>query len=78
MAEMGVPPLWIRENALGDALKSQVIRIPIAGTLEHPQIDREKLAEMRAQFVRDAAGSLLKGGLQQQIDKLLSPFAPKQ
>ena len=77
MAEMNVPVAWIRDNALRENLKNQVIQIPIAGTLARPEIDQNKLAELRGKFVRDAAGGALRNELQRQMDRLLSPLVPK-
>ncbi|HEY1601678.1 MAG TPA: hypothetical protein VGG64_18905 [Pirellulales bacterium] len=78
MAEMNVPTAWIRDSALRENLKNQTIQVPIAGTLARPEIDRQKLAEIQAKFVRDAAGGALRNGLQRQLDRLLSPLEPKQ
>ncbi len=43
MAEMNVPPKWLRDNALGNAIKDKSIKIPIAGTLDRPQLDKNAL-----------------------------------
>ncbi len=76
MTEMNMPTAWMREGALSNALKNQVIRIPIAGTLDKPQIDQKVVADLRKQFLKDiggAATNVLKGELQKQLDRLLAP-----
>jgi hypothetical protein len=77
MAEMAVPPKWLRDNALGNVIKDKSLRIPIAGTLDHPQLDHKALNDALAQFMRDAAGGAVRDGLQKQLDRLLAPIAPK-
>ncbi|HEY4309833.1 MAG TPA: hypothetical protein VGN12_10315 [Pirellulales bacterium] len=77
MAEMAVPPKWLRDNALGAAIKDKSIRLPIAGTLDHPELDHKALNDALAQFMRDAAGGAVRDGLQKQLDRLLAPIAPK-
>ncbi|MBI2824639.1 MAG: hypothetical protein HYX69_08140 [Planctomycetia bacterium] len=78
MAEMPVPQKWLKENLVGAALKDQVIRLPIAGTLEKPEVDRRVLADLQRQFIREAGGNLLRNELGRQLDRLLEPLAPKQ
>ncbi|MBX3412353.1 MAG: DUF748 domain-containing protein [Pirellulales bacterium] len=73
MAEMPVPPKWIGNNPLGDAIKGQTIRLPIGGTLDQPKINQQALAQANAQFIGNAAGSVLKGELNKQLDRLLGP-----
>ncbi len=77
MAEMNVPPKWLRDNALGNAIKDKSLKIPIAGTLDRPKLDRQVLNDALAQFMRDAAGGALRDGLQRGLDKLLAPINPK-
>lgn len=87
VAEMPVPPKWIGNNVVGSALRNQIIRLPIAGTLTRPAIDRPALAQLSRQFMRNAAQNVLqdqlnkhqdqiRGGLDklnQGLDRLLGP-----
>jgi hypothetical protein len=79
VAELPVPPKWIGNNRLGDALRNQTIRLPIGGTLNKPMLDQAVLAQTSAQFVRNAAGTAVEGEVQRQIDKQLKRlFGPNQ
>lgn len=69
VAEMSVPPKWIGNNRLGDALKNQTIRLPLGGTLSKPKIDQAAMQQASAQFVRNAAGTAIEGEVQRQIDR---------
>ena len=60
-------------NPLGVALKNQTIRLPIEGTLQRPQIDRQALAKASAEFVRGSAANLLRDTLNKQLDRLFNP-----
>jgi translocation and assembly module TamB len=71
MAEMPVPPKWIGNNPLGNALKDQTIQLPIAGTLSQPKIDRQVLDKLAAQFIRKTGEGLLRNELNRQLDRLL-------
>ncbi|MHB1033106.1 MAG: AsmA family protein [Pirellulales bacterium] len=73
MAEMPVPPKWIGQNPLGTALKNRTIRLPIGGTLQRPQIDRQAFREISREFLRGAAGDLLRDELNKQLENLLKP-----
>lgn len=73
MAEMPVPPKWIGNNPLGDALRNQTIRLPIGGTLDNPQIDRQVLSQLSAEFIQRAAGDALRNQLNRGLDRLLRP-----
>lgn len=70
LAEMPVPPKWIGNNPLGDALRNQTIRLPIAGTLDKPQIDRHTLNQLSADFIRRAAGDAVRDQLNRGLDRL--------
>lgn len=71
MAEMPIPPKWLGNNPVSDALRNEVIRVPIAGTLDRPQLDRRLLDQMARDFLQRAAGGLLRGELNRQLDRLL-------
>ncbi len=62
---------------LGNAIKDKSIKIPIAGTLDRPQLDKNALNDALAKILQDATGGVLRDGLQKQLDRLLSPLVPK-
>ena len=79
MAEMPVPAKWIGNNRLGDAIKSQTVRLPIGGTLDRPKLDEAAMQQASAQFIRNAAGTAVEGELQKQIDRQFQRlFGPGQ
>ncbi len=69
MAEMPVPPKWIGNNRLGAALRNQVIRIPMTGTLSSPKLDRRVMEQLSREFLQKAAANVLEDELKNQIDK---------
>jgi hypothetical protein len=71
VASMPVPKKWIGQNVLGTALANQTIELPIAGTLDQPQLDRRGLEEFGRKVLGTATRNLLQDRLQQQIDRLL-------
>ena len=74
IAEMPIPPKWLRNRTtLTDALRNQIIRLPISGTLEKPRIDRRTLDRYTQQFVKDAAGNIIEQELNKQLDRLFQP-----
>ncbi len=74
MAEMPVPPKWAALNPrVAAAMKDQVVRLPINGTLQHPQIDRRAMEQYTRQFVRKAAENLIQDELNRQFDRLFGP-----
>jgi len=73
MAEMPVPPKWIGANALGAALKDQVIRLPIAGTLNRPQLDRRELDKTFREVLQRTTRSVLGTEINKQLERLLGP-----
>ena len=73
LAEMPIPPKWLVNQMLDSALRNQVIRLPIGGTLSKPQIDRRELERLSSQFVRTAAQNLLQDEVSRQLDRLLGP-----
>jgi translocation and assembly module TamB len=70
MTEMPVPPKWLDNNPLAPGLKGQTIRIPIAGTLQKPQLDRAVMDQLSRQFIRNAARNMLEDGLNKGLDQL--------
>lgn len=73
MAELPVPPKWIGNNRLGDALKNQTIQLPIGGTLRKPKLDQQALQQTSARFIRDAAAGAVQKELFRQLDRVLGP-----
>lgn len=73
VAEMPVPPKWVGNRRLGQALAKQTIRLPIGGTLEHPRLDEKVLRAVSAQFLRDTAGEVLQQEINKQVERLLKP-----
>jgi translocation and assembly module TamB len=70
MTEMPVPPKWLENNPLASSLKNQTIRIPIAGTLQKPQLDRAAMEQLSQQFIKNAAKNMLEEGLNKGLDQL--------
>jgi translocation and assembly module TamB len=80
-AELPIPPKWLREGPVGDALKGVVIRLPIGGTLHKPKIDQKAIDQAFA----DVAKKLLDGGLKNELgrqldrlDRLIPGLQPRQ
>ncbi|MEN6407907.1 MAG: hypothetical protein ABFC77_15745 [Thermoguttaceae bacterium] len=74
MAELPVPPKWLEKNpALSQAMRNQTLRIPIHGTLSKPQLDQKTMTDLNRKFLQKAAGSLIEGELNKQLDRLLQP-----
>ncbi len=76
MAEMPVPPKWIGNNRLGEALRNQTIRVPIGGTLSQPKLDRQALDQVTAQLLQNTGGTMLFNEIGRQLDRIIQP--PKQ
>jgi hypothetical protein len=76
MAEMPVPEKWIGNNPLGDSLRSQIIRLPIGGTLQQPRLDQQALQRAGAKILRNTGVNTLRHELNRQLDRLLGP--PRQ
>ena len=73
MTEMPVPPKWLENNPAADALRNQTIRIPIAGTLSKPELDKNAMEALTKQFLHKAAANLIEGEVGKQLDRLLGP-----
>ena len=70
VAEMPIPPKWLIGNKyVSQALKSQVLKVPIRGTLNRPQIDHAKLDEYNRKLIQKATKNLLEG----ELNRLLGP-----
>ncbi|MCS7305884.1 MAG: hypothetical protein NZ602_12365 [Thermoguttaceae bacterium] len=74
VAEMPILPKWTAMNPrLATAMKDQVIRLPIRGTLRRPQLDQATLRRYAAQFLQKSAENLLQEELQRQLERLKLP-----
>jgi translocation and assembly module TamB len=74
MAELPVPPKWLEKNNLiSQALRDQVIRVPIAGTLSKPQLDKKAMQDLTRQFMQRATQNLLEGETGKVLDRLFGP-----
>jgi translocation and assembly module TamB len=74
LAEMPVPPKWTQNNpVLSQAVRNEIIQLPIAGTLTKPELDPRKMQELNQRFLRKAAGNILEGEVNKQLDRLLGP-----
>jgi hypothetical protein len=78
MAEMPIPPKWRgRHQMLDLALKDQIIRVPIAGTLSKPKIDGKTLDQLSQRFLENAARNVLERGINEGITRGLEQlFGP--
>jgi hypothetical protein len=78
MAEMPVPPKWRGSHQMLDlALRDQIIRVPIAGTLSEPKIDSKTLEQLSQQFLENAARNVLERGINEGINRGLDQlFGP--
>ena len=73
MAEMPIPPKWLGNNAVGNALRDRIIRLPIGGTLGRPQLDRKELAKANRELVGSAARGVIESEVGKQLERLLTP-----
>ncbi len=77
VAEFGVPPKWLAgNNAVSQAVRNQVLRLPFRGTLELPQPDLQEMQRLNQQFIKQAAGNLINDGINKGLnglDQLLKP-----
>jgi hypothetical protein len=73
MAEMPIPPKWVASMPVAASLGNLVLRIPIAGTLRQPRLDRDELAKASRQLLGQTARDLLKAEVGRHLDQLLTP-----
>ena len=80
MAEMPIPPKWRgRHEMLDLALRDQIIKVPIAGTLSQPKIDRKTLDQLSQRFLENAARNVLERGFNEGLNRGLDQlFGPPQ
>ena len=56
LVELPVPPKWLANAPLASqALRNQIIGVPLAGTLAKPQLDKKAMEDLTRQFVQNAA-----------------------
>jgi hypothetical protein len=73
IAELPVPPKWLKSSQSRAMFAKQKIRIPIGGSLEQPKLDEHALREAMARIARDTAGDLIQQQLDKQIERLVRP-----
>jgi hypothetical protein len=73
VSEMPVPKNWLTNATIAPALRDQVIKLPIGGTLGQPRLDRQSLAQASKQFLRNAAHGVIQDQIHQGINRLLNP-----
>ncbi len=73
-AEMPVPPKWLTGNTtLSQAMRNQVIRVPIVGTLAQPRLDQKVVENYSRQFLQKAATTVIQSEVGKQLDRLFAP-----
>ena len=73
-AQMPVPAKWQAGNTvLANAVKNQIITVPLQGTLTSPTLDKKVVAQLMAQFTKKAVGNILEGEANRALDRLLTP-----
>ena len=75
-AEMPLPPSVLENKIVGNNVAIQTIKVPIGGTLDKPQLDREELNRQIAQVISEATQSAEKE-INKQIDKGLNGLLNK-
>ncbi|MFO0896599.1 MAG: hypothetical protein U0836_04120 [Pirellulales bacterium] len=73
VAEVPIRSDWLKQAPRLAGLKNQTIRIPIAGTLNQPQLDRNAWQNLATQFLQGAVQELLRGEVERGLDRLLRP-----
>ena len=56
----GAPPKWVGGDRIGKALENRIVRLPIGGTLNQPRLDQNALRAASTEFIRDAAGDIIR------------------
>lgn len=73
VAEVPIRSDWLQKVPRLAGMQNQTIRIPIAGTLNQPQIDRNAWSNLASQFLQGAVQELLRGEVERGLDRLLKP-----
>lgn len=71
VVEMPITPELAGTTKLSPALAKQTIKLPINGTVDRPRIDPAAIAQLSAQFARDAAGDVIRQQIDGKLKKLL-------
>jgi hypothetical protein len=66
VAELRVPAKWVGDGRLGVAA-GKTIRVPVRGSLAHPQLDQQALRAEGIQFLRDT----MRNEAEKKLDRLL-------
>ena len=69
-AEITIQDNWVAHDRYLAALKGQVIKIPIRGTLTHPKVDSRVLENLSKKIIASSAASLLENELNRGLKKL--------
>ncbi len=72
MAEMPVPPKWLGKDntVVASAMRDQTIRLPVAGTLSKPKLDRREMDRQSRQFIEKAVGNVIEDELRKGLNGL--------
>ena len=74
--ETPVPPKWIEamgNTPVANALRNQVLQIPLGGTLSKPTLDRKVIDNLNQQMIRNTARDVIEDQLGKQLDRLFTP-----
>ncbi|MAT13871.1 MAG: hypothetical protein CMJ46_01215 [Planctomyces sp.] len=72
VAEIPLQEKWLGNNRLLQQMRGQIIRVPISGTLQQPQVDQQALAVFASQLAGSAAQNYLQNEFDKQLNKLFS------
>ena len=70
VAEIPVRDEWVANDRYLSALRGQVLRLPIRGTLKEPQVDARALTQLTQQTISGAATRLLEQELNRGLQRL--------
>ena len=73
VAEFPILDEWVQNEGALASLSGQVLQVPITGTLRQPNLDERALENLAGQTLGEAAGRLLEGELNRQLDRLFGP-----
>ncbi|MDZ7620145.1 MAG: hypothetical protein U1E05_24350, partial [Patescibacteria group bacterium] len=73
VASLPVPPKWLTNNTLRAAFEGQEIRIPVAGTLSSPKLNRAELDAWNRRLLENAAQNVIRNQVDRGLDRLFGP-----
>lgn len=73
-----IPDRWTEGKPLLAGLKGEVIPLSMQGTLDHPELDRQSLAEFGRRIGFKSAGGLLEQLIQKRMEKKAKGELPSQ